>query len=411
MKRLPVATALLALALPTSALAASASRGTVLAVDRAHHLVRVVDARHRVHDYTYPGSLAGVRPGSALSFVTRGSRITRLRRLRAASGTVSFYARVVHSSKGGLVLVLPDGHKLSFSGHQLRHRRHGALGARDAALGRRRHQFAVAHMAAANPLPVTVNIQGLEPGVTVLVTETVYSSGAVTVTVTLPPPSVASGQQFSGVVLDVSQDAFMLQTADGSLLRLHMAASALAGQNLSVCDTVNVSFHQDNDLLVVDTVQVTGSSSSGDCSSGTDGPTDVIGTITAVSGSAFSVSSDQGQMSFTVDDPSVTDGFQVGDVVDVTYRQAADGSLDATDVEYSEQDVVGTVTAVSGSALTLTDAGGQTRVFTADPTQGVFDGVSVGDQVDIAYHMSGSQQVADAVDDQSTDGGSNGGPS
>jgi hypothetical protein len=258
---------------------------------------------------------------------------------------------------------------------------------------------------------VTVNIQGLQPGVTVLVTETVDASGAVTVTITLPPPAVTSGQQFSGVVVDVGRDAFMLQTADGSQLRLHMAADALAAQNLSDCDTVDVTFHQDNDLLIVDSLHLTGSSSTGDCAAGGggDNSTDVIGTITGVSGTGLTVGTDQGPMTFTVDDPSITDGFQIGDVVDVTYDQASDGSLDASDVEYSEQDVTGAVTAVTDSSLTLTDGNGQSWTFTGDPTQGVFDGVSVGDQVDVTYHMSGSQPVADAVDDQSTDGGSGGG--
>lgn len=419
MKRLPLAAAVLALALPGSALAlpgsalaAGTSHGTVLSVDRAHHLVRVVDARHRVHDYSYRGGLARVRPGSLLSFIARGSRITRVRSVKAGSGTVSFYARVVHSSKGRVTLVLADGHRLGFSGHQVARRRVRA--ALDTA--RPRRHGAIAHMAASGTqVPVNVNIQGLEPGVTVLVTESVDGSGAVTITITLPPPSVTSAQQFSGVLTDVGQDAFMLQTADGSVLRLHMPASALAAQNLSVCDTVDVTFHQDNDLLVVDSVTVTGSDSSGDCAGGSgggDNSTDVIGTITSVSASGLTVSSDQGPMTFTVEDPSITDGYQVGDVVDVTYTQSSDGSLDASDVEYSEQDFTGTVTAVSATSLTVSDGNGGSQTFAGDPTQGVFDGVSVGDQVDVTYHMSDSQPVADAVDAQSTDGGGwGGGPS
>jgi hypothetical protein len=184
MKRLPLAIVLLALAMPGSALAAGASHGTVLSVDRAHRLVRVVDARHRVRDYTYRCSLRGVRRGSRLTFVARGSRLTRLERVRAGAGTVSFYARVVRSSRGGVVLVLPDGHKLSFSGHHLRHR---LAVAADAGPGRRARHLAVAHMAAASPIPVAVDIQALAPGVMVLVTES-DSSGAVTIA--LPPAHV-----------------------------------------------------------------------------------------------------------------------------------------------------------------------------------------------------------------------------
>ena len=182
MKRLPLATAVLALALPGTALAAGASHGVVLSVERAHHLVRVVDARHRVHDYTYRGALRGLHAGSAVTFLARHGRITRLERVRSGSRSVSFYARVVHSNKRGVVLVLADGHRVSFTGHQV-DSRHGTLAAADGSPRSHRHD-AVAHMAS-SALPVSVDIQGLEPGVTVLVNETVERTGTVTVTITV----------------------------------------------------------------------------------------------------------------------------------------------------------------------------------------------------------------------------------
>jgi hypothetical protein len=414
MKKLPLATALLALAMPASALAAGASHGVVLSVDRAHHVIRLVDSHHRVHDYSYRGRFRGLHAGETLTYRAHGRRITLIERVQPGSGDVKFFARVLRSTRGALVLVLPDGKKLSFSAHQVRRPGHHARLIRAAVPRHHRPRRVIAHMAgvaraADTAAPVTVNIQGLQPGVTVLVTENVDGSGAVTITITLPPPSVTAGQQANGVVVDVGEDAFMLQTADGSQLRLHMAQSALQAQNLSDCDTVNVTFHQDNNLLIVDSLQITGSSSSGDCAGGDggggDNSTDTIGTITAVSGSGLTISADQGTMTFIVDDPSITDGFQVGDVVDVSYSQASDGTLDASDVEYSEQDVAGTVTAVSDSSLTLSDQSGHSWTFSGDPTQGVFDGVSVGDQVDVTYHQSAGQQVADVVDDQSSDGG------
>jgi hypothetical protein len=231
----------------------------------------------------------------------------------------------------------------------------------------------------------------------------------VTITITLPPPAVpgvTGSQQVTGVVADVGQDALELDTADGSELRLHMAASTLAALNLSQCDTVAVTYHQDAELLIADSVQQTGTSTSGDCS-GDGGSDDVVGTITAVSGSGLTVSTeDQGAMTFTVDSPDVTDGFVVGDVVDVSYDTLGDGTLDAGDVEYVEQDASGTVTAVSSGSLAVRGDGGQTETFTADPSQGIFDGVSVGDEVDVSFHQSAGQHVADVVDDQSTDAGS-----
>jgi hypothetical protein len=93
---------------------------------------------------------------------------------------------------------------------------------------------------------------------------------------------------------------------------------------------------------------------------------------------------------------------QVGDLVDVTYTDNGDGTYDASDVGYVEQDATGTVTAVSDGSMTFTDSdSGQSVTVTADPAAGVFDGVAVGDEVDVNYHQSGDQLVADEVDDGS----------
>ena len=109
---------------------------------------------------------------------------------------------------------------------------------------------------------------------------------------------------------------------------------------------------------------------------------------------------DQGTMTFGVDSNDVTDGYQVGDVVDVTYADNGDGTYTADDVEWVEQDSTGTVTDVSDGSMTITDdQTGQPVTFVADPSESVFDGVTVGDQVDVTYHQSGGQQVAESVDD------------
>jgi hypothetical protein len=62
--------------------------------------------------------------------------------------------------------------------------------------------------------------------------------------------------------------------------------------------------------------------------------------------------------------------------------------------------VAGTVTDVSGGSMTITDdQTGQPVTFVGDPSDGVFDGVAVGDQVDVTYHQAGSQNVAESVGD------------
>jgi hypothetical protein len=127
----------------------------------------------------------------------------------------------------------------------------------------------------------------------------------------------------------------------------------------------------------------------------------VVGSITQVSPAGVTVSaSNQGSMTFTVDSADITSGFVVGDVVDVSYTQNG-AVLDAGDVEYVEADATVTVTAAGTDRLTITDdATGQPKTFTADPSLALFDGVSVGDQVDVTYHQSSGQLVADALDDQ-----------
>jgi hypothetical protein len=118
----------------------------------------------------------------------------------------------------------------------------------------------------------------------------------------------------------------------------------------------------------------------------------VVGSITQVSPAGVTVStSNQGSMTFTVDSADITSGFVVGDVVDVSYTQNG-AVLDAGDVEYVEADATVTVTAAGTDRLTITDdATGQPKTFTADPSLALFDGVSVGDQVDVTYHQSSGQ--------------------
>jgi hypothetical protein len=388
MRRITLAAALALLAFPGSALA---SRGVVLSVSRSHHVIEVVDAKNVVHAFHYRGRLPKLHAGSHVN-VDRAGRVKLFAR---GSSTVSFYARVVRTSKHGIVLRLADGRVVTFGSKQIAHKR--------LPRGRRhmRHDTFRAHVAGGLG-GVTINIQGLAPGVPVLITRSVDSGGNLTITITLPPPSTA-GQQAIGVVGEVDTDAFMLDTPDGSALRMHMAAGALANLNLASCDTVDVTYHQDGGLLIADAVQETGTSTTGDCA-GDDNEQDQSGQITAISDGSVSIDTqDHGVMTFTVDE-SITADFVVGDVVDVTYTQQGDGSLDASDVEYVEQEATGTVTAVSDGSMTITDdTSGQAVSFTADPSLGMFDGVALGDAVDVFYHQSAAGNAVDVVDDQNGD--------
>jgi hypothetical protein len=399
MKHYSLAVAAVALALPGSALAASPN-GVVLSVDRAHHAIEVVDSGHVAHAYHYRGFLPKVHPGSHITFNRSGRTISHVTIDSNLSRTVAFYGRVVRSSRSGLVLRLADGTKLKLSSKQVSPTRHKP--------GKRQKPHK--HLMHAADLQVsaggiTIDIQGLQPGVTILVNETIDQAGNSTITITLPPPSapgVYGQHQTSGIVTEVATDAFMVQTPDGSDLRLHIAQGDLANLNLQTCDTVDVIYHQDANILVADNVHSTGTSPSGDCTSGRD----ATGTITDVSGMSLTITTqDQQSMTFTVDSADITSGYQVGDVVDVSYTSDSNGTLAADDVEYVEQNASGTVTSVSGGSMTITDnTTGQPETFVADPSEGMFDGITSGDQVDLTYHQAGGQLVADSVGDQ-TGGG------
>jgi hypothetical protein len=386
MKRLLLFITLASLVLPVSALAAPRS-AVLLSTDRANHTVQVVDGKHLVHRYRYRGRLPRLHVGSRISYQLSGRTLSHLSASPASARTVSFYARVLRSSSLGVVLRLADGSNVKFSPGQVKR-------VPGTAVTPGRPHPALARIAG-RPRSVTLAIHGLEPGVTVLVNESVDGSGNVTITITLPPATAStagSEQSAVGVIADFSADAIMLDTADGSQLRLHVQRTPPATTHQQVCDTVAVTYHQAAGVLVADTVQRTGASTSGDC--GGEQPShDVTGTITIVSATGLTVNTDRGPQSFTVDSPDITDGLAVGDVVDVTYTPAG-----ASDVEYVEHDATGTVTAVDAGGLTISSGGGQPETFVADPSQGMFDGISVGDGVDVIYHQSAGQMVADVVD-------------
>ena len=348
---------------------------------------------------------------SAVAAPASGASPSAHKRLTHASSrarTFSFYARVVKSSAKGLIVRTADGKQLSFSAAQIARKRAPVTKGHK---HHKHHKARKGHKSSAraaldpatSPGAIAINIVGLQPGVTVLITEAIDQNGNITITITLPPLSVTGQQNASGLVNEVDSDAFQITTGDGSVLRLHMAQSDLSNLNLQTCNTVDVTYHQDAGMLIADNVKVTGASTSGDCSP----TTDATGIITEVSGSGLTINTDSGPLTFTVASPDVTNGFQSGDVVDVTYTENADGTLNATAVQYVEQDASGVVTAVSATSLAITDSGtGHSETFTADPSQGLqmftyaFNGVKIGDQVDLTYHQSAGSLVADTVNDR-----------
>ncbi|MGA2927304.1 MAG: hypothetical protein ABSG43_15165 [Solirubrobacteraceae bacterium] len=400
MKRLLFAATLGTLTFPASALAARTD-GAVLSVDPSHHAIQVVDAAHEVHAYRYHGRLPKLHPGSTIAFQRTGAAIEQVRALSNSSYTVSYYARVERVSSRGVELMLSDGRRLSFSAADLRHRLSDPA----------RHNEPRAH---ADDVTISDGVAQLRQGEAVLIIETVAPPRHVAITVApsapgaqvppLPASSAGAGGgelQAAGTVTAVASSTLTVQTAEGSTLALQVAPATLASLSLAPCDTVTVSYHQSGRALVADDVQGTGTSSTGNCALGDS--QDVDGTITQISEGSLTITTDQGPMSFSADPTQeITDGFLVGDAVDVTYAGDGYGQLWASDVEYYDVDATGTVQAVSASSITIiSDDTGQPETFTADPSDAMFDGINVGDWVDITYHLSSNQPVVDAVSDGS----------
>jgi hypothetical protein len=186
-----------------------------------------------VHAFGYRGRLPRLHAGSKISFRRAGKAISAVKASGQKSWSVAFLGRVVKSSKHGLVLRLADGKKVTFSAKQVRH-------SRTKSAKRQKHaaRSASVRAGAAN---VTINIQGLQPGVMVLITETVEGRN-VTITISFPGKSdpVAGGEQSSsGTVTDVADDAFVLTTDDGSVTAPIRAATRTSSGRSPRCPAMD----------------------------------------------------------------------------------------------------------------------------------------------------------------------------
>lgn len=398
MKRLlPLIASLALFAVPATA-AAATSHGVVLSVSSKTHRLQLVDTRHVVRAYQYRPSLPGLGLGSRVSFRAAGSTITDLTSSGVRAHRFSFLATVVRSNSAAIIVRLGDGRAMSLA---TRH----VLGLGETTVHALRHRAPIAVVAATAP--------ALEPGLVVLVTETIGKKGP---SVSIKPASASSSgvggeRQLTGVVTAVGSRSLTIRTAEGPVSLQISAPQLTAG--VQTCDVVAVKYHQHGSALVADQVSETGTSSTGSCSgqpgssgsgtsSGDDGP-DVVGNITTISASALTIDvPGQGSMSFVVDDPTIIEGYIVGDQVDVTFSQDSDGTLDASDVEYVENDAVGAVVTNNGSTLTISAP--SPNVFTDNTGDGLFEGINPGDTVDVSYHLSSGQPVVDEVVDETDDG-------
>jgi hypothetical protein len=331
-RALPLAVLIItALALPASSQAARASgtrtvTATVLQASPKSHLIRVVTDAHAVRSYHVKGRFnRWIARGARLRFVSRGAdayHVVMVGRTRK----VKFYGRVVRSGNKGLVLKLGDGQRFQLNSPSKRPAkgRHGAPS----------KHHARAHMAG----DITISVEGLKPGQTVLITLTLSPSGdGVGITIRLVDSSsdtVQSGsQQLSGTVtsLDPSSNSFTVTDANGDSSDFTASDGVLMNAALQECDRVDVTYHVDGDTLVADDVQVTGSDASGNCGSASSDELEALGTVAAIDATArtITITTDDGQTLALAADPSVLDGVTVGEHVDVLYSDNGDGTFTA----------------------------------------------------------------------------------
>ena len=252
-----------ALAVPASA-GAKPLQASVLRLDRKHHTVRVVTANHAVRSFRYSGKLGKrVRAGSRITADARG-RVLRRVKPRGRVRVLKFYGRVVSDGRKGLVLRLGDGKRLRLGGSG---RGHAAV------------------RPASADHPISISIEGLQPGQTVLVTITFDSSGGEIITIQITvsagdgggdPVGNGDGGQIDdnngedyvvdGTVTAVDPGAgtLAIDTADGHLV---FTADPDVLDGLSVGDNVEVDYAKDTstgDLIADDVFPIDSGAGSGD---------------------------------------------------------------------------------------------------------------------------------------------------
>jgi hypothetical protein len=197
----------------------------------------------------------------------------------------------------------------------------------------------------------------------------------------------ADAKTATGTLISVDEDqgTFTLQDSTGTLTfsdEQGLVALDQVGDRLAVTYTsraAGLAAHAVSDLAPATVLTATGTI--------TQMPDDQ---------SSVSIQTGDGRTLTLATDPSLLDGFSVGDAVQVSYIQAG-SALIARDVEpFDEQtlDATGTITQIAPdeSSFTMQTDDGQTLAFQSDPD--ALDGFQVGDSVDVTYSQDVSGVLA-----------------
>jgi hypothetical protein len=362
--------AFVGLCLPASALGAHAA-GVVLTADRHGHVLQVIGRRHTVSAYHYHGSMSGLRAGSRIRFRDTGQKITHLTRRRKLARELMFVATVVRMNSHVVVVRLTDGKTISLRSARIRG----------------------GSVTSGSAVQVTETL-----GRRVIVTITAGRRGGL-------QSSAASSTgplQVTGTVVEIDTTSFVVAPDKGSSLRFQISPGDLYSLQMSLCNVATVGYTPSNMTVTANDVNFADKdSTAGSCSDpgppNLTGTADAIGPITQLTLSAVTVATATGPMTFAAT-INLTGGYLVGDTVDVSYLQDSGGNLVASDLNADDHDAVGRVTAVSAGSLTIINTQtGHITTFTDDPSNGTFDGVSVGENVDVAFYYSNGNVVVDYI--------------
>jgi hypothetical protein len=380
-----------ALALPAGALASTSA--VVLTASPAHQ-VQVIDAARTVHAYTDKNA-PKLTLGTPIRYRQAHGRLTDVTVSGQKATSVSFHAKVITRTAKRVTVRLGDAHTYVLTAKQLK----GA-------------KVDVRH----GKQTTDSTLRKLTAGETVRVTEPTEGGGKVAILATAPtktspksggtpppgtPPGVPADGELHGVITSQTATTFTMTDNAGDAVTFFMDAEDLSDQGLQWCDEVDVTYHSDATTLDADNVDDGGASAAGACAAlGVSKTT--AGTITGIDSVAetMTLNTGSGQPAVTLnlsDDPDLSDGFSVGDVVTADYSLSQDQSEHAQDIEYVNYTADGgVVSAVNDTSVTVSGA-----TYAAD--SGFTSGVAVGDQVDLTYNIVAGVPTVD--DDDSVDNG------
>lgn len=371
---LPAVSALaLALGIPAAA-QASTGRGVVLTA--GHSAVAVADAAGAVHSYRLSGREPSLRFGSLVSYRASGKSASDVRSLGTAK-SFSFAAPVASQKGHTLELKVGSGRLAVSAAHSVK-------------------------VAPGDVVTVKEHRAGHAWSATVAVKKEA--------TRTAPPLGPATGA--SGIITAIGADSVQFLLSNGASLTAALPSDAVTyfteNRVMEPCETTSLVYSQSPTGPVLDSLQPTGITTSplvslpsgGNCESTSDGESDVVGVITALSSSTVTFSLANGQQVTWALAPGrdlqADEG--IGDLADVTYDPSNDV---AYNLESSELYTTGIVTKVSYYSITITDAvTGQSETF--PPDAAAYLNINKGDRVGIVYWIEGGKAKADNASDLTT---------